>query len=247
MDDKDIETLENTEHVDPIETTKEVITLKDLSLEAIANMEKLYQDDFDQSLEEANQIFEEKIETLNEEDGPYLESIDEEDASVEKQENSPGTLNEEPKKDNVFKKIKKKWDNLSKRNKILLILGFIIILLLLVFLLYFLFTSNKEADVPPTKEPDVILEMDYYRYENGKLVFLDGKNELGTYECENKDEKLCKLALLTSDDVMDTIRKVSEDNKPLELQVPIYHQRFAFVIDNNKEDTKEIKVYDIEN
>jgi len=222
MDEKDYEILREEE----FETTKEVKTLKDLSVEAIENMENIYQSEFDEGREEAEAMFEEKIETLEEE----KEEVEEKKENVEK-------------KENPLKKLKEKWQNLSQKNKILNIIVAVLILILIGVGIYFLIPKNQETDIP--KEPDVVLEMGSYRYENGKLIFLENEKELGSYECENKKENLCKIAKMTRDNTMDAPKKVEEDGEELSLTSKIYFDRFVFLTDNSEESSSEIKLYDL--
>lgn len=214
-----------------LEATKEINTLKDLSLEALNNLEDTFDknsdaeeenlelplEEFDENLADADLIFETKIETKKE-------------------------VEDEIKKENIFLKLKKKWNGLEKKNRILIIVISILIVLLIIIGLFFLL---HKTDSPIIKGPDVILEGDNYRYENGVLVLLEGTKELGTYECENKDKLLCEVAYLENDDEFDTIKKVDDKNEVLKMRSPIYHQRFVFIVDKKNDSDKSIKLYDI--
>lgn len=222
MDEKDYEVLS-----EELETTKEVKTLKDLSVEAIENMESLYQTEFDENREEAEQQFEEKIETLEEEEKEPEEKVE-----------------EKRKKEKIFSKLLEKWKNLEKKKKGLVISAGVIILILLGLMIFFLVTGKKEDEIEE-KEPDVVLEMGSYRYENGKLIFLSKDEEIGTYECENKNENLCKIAQMKIDDTMDITKKVNENEENLNMTSKIYFDRFVFLVDNKDEEASEIKLYDL--
>ncbi len=209
---------------EPLETTKEVLELDDLNPvvdeeENVNGIEMENLDDFDENRKESEIVFKTELETKEE-------------------------LKKE-KKENIFKKLKRKWNSLSKKNKILFVCLGVFLLLLIIFLIVFLvMLIPKEEEAP--KEPDVILEMDNYRYENGSLVFLDGEKELGRYECENKDENLCATALLTTDDAMDTKKRVDEDGNLLHFHSLIYFDRFVFIRDSKNAQNVETLIYDLE-
>lgn len=218
MDEKDFSSIEELEVEDlNLEDTKEVKTLSDLAIDTLENME-MYQEEFDEHIKESEEIFEEKV----------LEEVVEEPIS----------------KQSFFSKCKEKWSKLSKKQKSFIIIGIVLFLILFVTLILMFFFSSKPEDVIIPKEPDVILEMGNYRYENGKLVFLDGDKELGTYECENKNENLCKLALMSEDTIMDMTRKVDEVGNPIPVYSKIYFDRFVFLQDE-KEGISKLKLYDL--
>jgi len=227
MDDKDLEleTIEELELLDneedSLEKTKELKTLKDLSLEALESMESSFIEEFDEQREEAEEIFEEKIETLEESETiePPLEN-----------------------KEKFFSKMKRKWHELEKKKKIFIIVSIVLIIALIIGVSLF-FLLNKKEETP--KEPDVILESDNYRYENGKLIFLENEKEIGTYECKNKNEELCAVTFVNSNDEVDTAKRVDEKGENLKLRSPIYKERYVFLIDSSEKSTDEIKLYDI--
>ena len=66
-----------------------------------------------------------------------------------------------------------KWSKLDKKKKIIIIVSIVIVLLVIVgVILYFLvFKKNNTVDKP--KDPVVVIEKDNYRYEDGKLIFID--------------------------------------------------------------------------
>lgn len=221
MDEKEIEVNEES-----IENTKEVKTLKDLSIEALDNMETLYMEEFDSQRETAEELFQEEVEQL-------------EETQMEQKESLP----EKEEKESFLSKIKKKWAMLSQKQKALIIGGILLVFVLLFVVLYFCFVNKNEEE--PKKEPDVILKSDNYRYENGTLVFLEGETELGSYECKNKDEKLCAVAFLNLDDTLDGVRRVDEYGKKLTLRSEIYEKRYVFLIDHEKSTDSIISLYDI--
>lgn len=213
----------NEEEIEILETTKEIVTLKDLSIEALDSIETLYQEEFDEHLENAEEEFE-KVVTTHE----NKEEI------------------EKDKKNNFLSNLKKRWNEFPKKKKIYLLVGFgIIFLILCGLIIYFIFFNTKEND-SERKEPDVILEADNYRYENGRLIFLDSGQELGSYTCENKKEDLCKVASIKQDEAIDDVRKVLENGEALVTTSKIYSKRFVFVYDNENINENKLLLYDIE-
>ena len=192
QDDEKIEQL--TEEEQEGETTKELQTLKDLSAQALNSIENEYQEDFDEGLNDADLIFKTVVDTKEE---------------MTKEQESKKEEEETEKEKNVFKKIAAFWQKLDKKKKIAIICGGIVLLILLGVGLFFLLRKNPEPALPD--EPDVIIEMNNYRYENGSLVFLDGDTELGRYECENKNENQCAVAYLSSEETLSGTKKEDQD------------------------------------
>lgn len=205
-----------------LHTTKEVINLDELTESAINSIEEIV----DENMAEADLQFQEEIEQLHVPDDTLI---------LEPEDNKP-------KKENIFKKLKTKWQKLSKKNKIIIIVVSILVLILIGVGIFFL-TRKKET--PKIEVPDVIVEEDNYRYENGVLHFLDDEDELGTYECTNKDENKCFVAYLTNDDEFDGLKKVNDDGEEINTRSKIYNERFVFVFDNKSENDEIIKLYDM--
>ena len=228
MDNKDFD-ASNDKTEQELETTKEVITLHDLSLEALNNLEEKDEEvteeadveDLDENMEKADLVFKTEVETK--------EEVKEELAKE--------------KKENIFKKLAKKWKSLDKKKKIIVICVAVVLVLLIAVGIFFLVSGN---DGPLDDTPDVILESDNYRYENGTLIFLDGDSEIGRYECEHKDETLCEVSYLTNDDAFDQTRMVDENGNDLTLRSQIYHNRYVFVTDRENTDTERIILYDMQ-
>ena len=228
MDNKDFD-ASNDKTEQELETTKEVITLHDLSLEALNNLEEKDEEvteeadveDLDENMEKADLVFKTEVETK--------EEVKEELAKE--------------KKENIFKKLAKKWKSLDKKKKIIVICVAVVLVLLIAVGIFFLVSGN---DGPLDDTPDVILESDNYRYENGTLIFLDGDSEIGRYECEHKDETLCEVSYLTNDDAFDQTRMIDENGNDLTLRSQIYHNRYVFVTDRESTDTERIILYDMQ-
>ncbi len=175
-----------------------------------------------------------------------LDSLDE---LIKKDQEKNSNNNQSPKKTKekkkIFLKIKNWWKNLSRKKKILVIILIIGFLILISCGLFFFLKSFQKEDVVVQPQEDVIVEHETYRYENGNLHFFNDKNEeIGQYECSNKDPNLCFIAFYSTEDNFDTPKKIQEDETILLEQVPIINDNFVFISDNKKEE-EIIKIYNI--
>ena len=192
----------------------------------------------------------------------FLESnLDSEDATLlqEKSSNDMGTTDtkysntnlqeeavslENSKTDSKNLKGKKVKKPLTKKQKIIIIVIASIIALLLICLIVYLLLPKKVEE--PEQEPTetIVVDKGNYKYQDGTLVFLnDQKTEIGTYECENKEEEQCYMAYTSNDlDDVNVIKNIYEDNTNVQIRSEIFHNRFAFVNDGDKD---TIKLYDI--
>ncbi len=175
--------------------------------------------------------------------------IDQNKLEEEKKEVSTSSKKKKKNKKNRLGKLKKWWNKLSKPKKILLIISLILILALIVVGIVFTvrhFLKN-EPEEPIEEEPEVIVELENYRYENGTLVFLDeNKEEIGRYDCKNKDENLCYISYYSTEDSFDTLKKQYEDGTPIPERIPIIQNNYVFINDG-KEKENTIYLYDIAN
>ena len=157
--------------------------------------------------------------------------------------------------DNTKKKKKKekrakgpsKWSKLSKKQKIIIIVCIILVVIIIVAVLLWFFVFNKDKEEPTRpEEPIVIVEKDNYRYEDGWLVFLDSEdNELGEYECTNKDEELCYVAYYSNEDDFDVNKQVYENGVPIDFRSDILLDNYVFVYDNTTREDGNLKLYNI--
>lgn len=154
-------------------------------------------------------------------------------------------------KNNKKKKVKKpsKWSMLPKKTKIIIIVSIVVVLLIVVLLLlYFLVFKKDEAENKKPEEPVVIVEKDNYRYEDGFLVIVDEeKNELGTYECSNKNEELCYVAYYSNEDDFDVSEQVYENGVPIDFRSDVFDDKYVFIYDNAEKEDGNVILYDLEN
>lgn len=156
-------------------------------------------------------------------------SFDEELNKALKEEEKPTKTKRKMK--NPFKTFLKWFKNLPKKKKIIFISVSGVVLLLLIGLIVFLVLNNKEKDKPK----DVVVLEDNFRYDNGTLIFLENKKEIGKYECIDKDVKKCYIAYLDNEsDTFDHESNVDEKGNILKKRSQIYLSNYVFVYDDGK-------------
>lgn len=148
------------------------------------------------------------------------------------------------------KSLKEKWQNLPKKKKIIFIVSGIIILLVIVGLILFFCLRKEETKPEEPKEPEaptVIVEKENYIYKDGTLSFLDTSgNEIGTYECKNKEEDLCFVENYSDTSKLDGTKTVYEDGSAIPVRTKIYNNKYVFIYDNSSENEGVITLYNIE-
>lgn len=233
----------NNEDLSSYEDTKEVINLDEFMSDKSEDESLLnFQNEIDQEMEAADLKFQEEIEQLGSLDNTIIIEKNSEEKLKELQKTSEQESEKNVKK--TKKSLKEKWSGLDKKKKIAIIVGIVVFLIILIVLIVIFWPKKKEE----VKEeiPDVIVLEDNYRYENGVLYFLDNKEEIGSYECQNKDENKCFVAYITENDDFDDLKKVDENGEKIALRSKIYDKRYVFIADNDGSN-EIIKLYDIEN
>ena len=172
-----------------------------------------------------------------------LSDVDAENNKKKKSSKSEKTKKTK-KKFKLFSNIKSWWSNLSKQKRLIIILASVLVILLIVIGIIFL--NKKDTKTKAPKKADVIVDNDFYRYENGTLVFLDGENkELGKYKCKNTDQKKCYVAFKSNEDDFTGDLYVDESGKKLDTSTKIINNNYVFVVDNKKGSNDEIILYNI--
>ena len=178
----------------------------------------------------ANLNLEDSNNEFNTLDNETISSIDTD--SEKKEDKSDDTSNKKPKK------------SLTKKQKIILICVISAIVLVIVCLIVYLLLpkDTKKPDDEPTET--IVIDKGNYRYQDGTLVFLnEQKTEIGTYECQEKEEDKCYVSYTSNDlDDVNVVKNVYEDNSNVQIRSEVFHNRFVFINDGNKE---EIELYDI--
>lgn len=141
-------------------------------------------------------------------------------------------------------KFKFSFKNMTKKQKIIILI-ISVLLLLCVGLLVFYFLTNNSNETP--KEEPIVIEKDNYRYKDGSLYFLNANDEeIGSYECINKSEFNCMVAYFSNEDNFNQTIYKYEDETDVLIRSFVYNDNFVFVFDNEKLDTEEVKLYNIE-
>ena len=151
------------------------------------------------------------------------------------------------KKQSIIVKFKDWWSKLSKKQKIIFISIAVLVLILIITLVIILVT-RKPKDQGGENLPDVVLEADNYVYQNGVLTLLDKNgNSIGTYDCENKDEKKCYVAFVSNyEDDFDTQINKNNNDELIKARSSIYFDRYVFIYDNASEEDEKLKLYDMQ-
>lgn len=144
----------------------------------------------------------------------------------------------------LVKKFKEWWQGLSKIKKTITILATILVLLLII--IGILFLTKKDNNKDKSNTPDVIVKSDYYRYENGTLVFLGAEDkELGKYKCKNKDEKKCYIAFQSNEDEFSGDIYLDDKGNKIDIRAKIINDNYVFIVDNKKGSNDDIILYSI--
>ena len=142
---------------------------------------------------------------------------------------------------NKKKSFKEKWHDLPKQAKIAIIVIPIVILLIVIGLLLYFFVFKKDEEKKLDPDETIVFEKGNYKYENGFLIFTDDNDEeLGKYECKDKDVEKCYLAELSNEDDFDTIQYQNDKGEEITKTSKVILKRYAFVFDDDK-----ITLYDI--
>lgn len=166
------------------------------------------------------------------------------DVENKKPDKKASKVKKDKKKFKLFSNIKDWWTNLSKQKKLIIILSFVLLVLLVVVGIIF-FTKKDDKKVSK-KESNVIVENDFYRYENGTLVFLDNdNNEIGKYKCKNADQKKCYVAFQSNEDDFTGDLYVNESGNKLDIRSKIINNNYVFIVDNKKGANDDIILYSI--
>lgn len=230
------------------EDTKEIENLNILkNKEEIDTLEMECLEEMDANIETADEEFEKAVnnfveqseenveEELKQQDANNKNAIDQKDNDKKKK-----TLKEK------MQNLKEKWLSLPKKKKITIIVISAIILIALIIGIILLVTRKNDNNIPVTE--DIIVDLDNYRYQNGKLIFLDeDKKEIGEYSCKNEDQELCYVAYLNDEDDFDAPKYIYENDENISIRSSIYLNQYVFVYDNKAKEDGLITLYDIKN
>ncbi len=226
--------------MDQEENTKEIKELNELK-ENLYDTEQLeLLDELDENLEESEEKFEAIVEQLEE-----MEELQLENQEDEQQKDLKGKEKKTWKEKIAI--LKKKWNSLPKKKKIIISITSLFIFLLIITGIVFLILhfNKKETN---TTVPDVIYDSENYRYQNGTLILLDKNgHEIGNYECENKNQDTCYIAFYHDEDDFDEEKMQYEDGSKIKKRSKFLMEQYAWIYDNEEQEEGIIQLYDFKN
>ena len=176
---------------------------------------------------------------MNEEEKTLVFELANDDENTNKEVNKDNLPEDNNKK--VKKSFKEKWQSFSKKKKIIIITIIILTIIIIGVTAFLLLKKDKPV---AKKVEEITLENQNYRYQNGTLYFYDkDKNEVGTYECKNKEEQQCFLAYYTNDLTLDNTKYIYDNEQVVSFQTPIIANKYVFIYDNKEEKDAVIKLY----
>lgn len=239
MDEKELEKTKPIEILDDLYESRQ----EKFSQEMEANVSR--EEKYKQSLENQERTLSEEAaeEALAEKNIALAESYLQEEKA---QQNSE----QPPEKKKLIDKIKDKWSNLEKKQKIMVIVIALLLLVLLVLLIVFIckpkdVEDEKVNNIPEEKEEAPTIVDNFY-YKEGNLYFInDSEEEIGSYECENKDANLCYVAFNDERDGFDVPKLEDTTGKEKIQRMPIFEDKYVFIVDNKDEKDSTLKLYAI--
>ena len=248
------EELEKTKPIDINELEPEVETRTE-KFEDVQSAEETRTEKYEKNLmeEEAKEAEEAAEEALAEKNIAMAEEIEKQEKEAEEVENNPeeeNKENQEGKKVGLIAKIKDWWKYLETSQKVIFgIVGalFLILLILVIVVIVSLLSKPKQKNEEPKntiEEASAPVMFENYYYQDGSLFFLDeGRAEIGSYDCENKDETLCFVAVNKYRDNFDVPKVVDENGNDKEEKTRIINNNFVFIFDNSNKDSNIVKLY----
>lgn len=248
MEDKDLEKTKPIKILKDLSTNQESSTRESKYKDAVLKEEeKIKEEEAEEALAEKNITLAEKLLDDEKKEKEKIEKIEEEiDEELEK--NLKKNNNDKP---TFIDKVKDKWCCLNKKQKIsLLILSGVLLLVILVLIILLIFKLTSKPDdnqaVEKPKEEVVPVVVDNFYYKEGNLYFLnDNEEEIGSYECTNKDDNLCFVGLNSNRDDFDVAKLVDSEGNVKEQRLPIIESNYVFIYDNKNEKDTEIVLYSI--
>ena len=154
------------------------------------------------------------------------------DADSKDEKELSNQIEEYEKRPNIFIRLKENFENLSNKQKTIIIVSAILVLMIIISVVLYLIVGRNAKD---TSKKQIIIAKDNYRYEDGTLYFVVNNKDIGSYECKNKDKNLCYVAYETNDDDFDETKYENNDND--KIRSKIYKNKYVLVFDNkNKKD-----------
>lgn len=230
----------NADMYDDLENTKEIKSIEEL----VDNDKPLVDVDLDKRIEAAAVAVSEEMKEQ--------EVIKQEEAKVDEAINKLKKDEDDDDDDELFAGLKAKLATISKKKKIIIFgviaLVFILLIVLLVTILVKVTApeeENVETPIIPVEDVEPVIVDNFY-YKDGRLFILnESEEELGSYECENKDESKCYVAINANDDGMNIPGKYNAEGEILQERIPIYLDEYVFIYDSKSDKKKVINLYSL--
>lgn len=177
------------------------------------------------------------------EDTKIFELIEQKEEKMDsKQENENNSKKGKKKKSTL----KERWNKFTKKQRVVIILLIILLVVTLAVGAIFLLQENDEVEVKEPEEPKIVIENKSYRYEDGSLILLNkNEQEIGKYECKNKETKKCFVAYNSNEDDLDETKYTYENGELISTQTPIVNDTYVFIYDNKSEKDSVIHLYNV--
>lgn len=249
MSDKDLERTKPIKILKDLSEQKDETSTREAKYKDALEIDekKIKEEEAEEALAEKNILMAEEILEKEKTKKEEMEKLEEDiDKEIEGK-----TKKKKEKKDSFITTLKDKWKSLTKKQKILIfVLGGILLVLLVVLIVLLVVKLNGNEEEKPLvdapKEEVVPVIVDNFYYKEGNLHFLNSEEtEVGSYECSNKDDSLCYVAMNVNRDNFDVTMLVDEEGNLREQRLPVLHDNYVFVVDKKSEKENEIVLYSI--
>lgn len=222
---------------------EEVKTTRASKYKDIEELEEL-----DEIEEETEELEELEIDTMEVEKIEDLEEDEEKEEVLDsKIKKAVKEVEEETKTKKKKSKIGAAWRALPKKKKILLLAlaGIVLVLLIVLIVMLIAGGDGENKELTPVDDQPVEIVDNFY-YKKGTLYFLDeNQKEIGSYECENKNEKNCYVELNKMGENLDISRMYDPDGKIINQRIPIIDNDYVFIYDSKENDEYVVVLYSI--
>ena len=197
------------------------------------------------SKEQLQRMSNDALKSINDDETIEIKMVSKEEPETTLEVEEEPEVVEEPTTEEVAETPENDEKPNNKKKLIIIIIVAVVLALLLVIGGIVGFIIYRHNHNKPKKIESIIVKKDNYRYENGKLILIDNDKEIGSYNCKNKDTKLCYVANYSNtEDKFLVPSMYYENNEIVEDVSDFINKQYAFIIDGK--DSKII-IYDFIN